>query len=270
LPYIISLRGADVPGYAERFSFLYKFIKPIIKKIWESSFAVVSNSKGLRELALRSKPDQNIHIIYNGVDVDNFRPLNSEINEKIYSKKKDFIVTPGASRITSRKGLIYLIEAVGKVFLKHPEILLEIMGDGSKEEKKELKDVAEKNKIKNRVVFLGRIPREKTFSYYQRADVFALPSLNEGMSNAMLEALATGLPIVSTDTGGAKELVGEGVNGYIVKMRNSQDIADRLERLIIDSNLRKKMGEESRKKAENFSWKKVAEKYFELYEKTKK
>jgi glycosyltransferase involved in cell wall biosynthesis len=71
VPYIISLRGADVPGYSERFSFIYAFLTPLIKKVWKEAYKVVSNSQGLKELALQSAPKQEISIIPNGVDTEN-------------------------------------------------------------------------------------------------------------------------------------------------------------------------------------------------------
>jgi uncharacterized protein (TIRG00374 family) len=258
IPYIISLRGADVPKYAERFAFIYKILTPLIKKIWKDSQKVVSNSQGLKELALESNPKQLIDIIYNGIDVERFKP-NASLKNSNY-----FIITPGASRITSRKGLKYLIEAVHKLSVKYPQIRLKIMGDGD-EEKIKLEKMIKDFDIQDKVDFLGRIPQEKTFSYYQKADVFVLPSLNEGMSNAMLEALSTSLPIIATDTGGSKELIKEGENGYIVKMKDSQDIAEKIEKLINNSELREKMGENSRKKALELSWKNVAENYKKFY-----
>ena len=259
IPYIVSLRGADVPGYAERFSFIYKIITPLIKKIWKDAAEVIANSQGLKELALRTNSKQKISVIYNGIDTEKFKPASVPKNNN------KFIITPGASRLTSRKGLVYLIRAVDKLSKKYQQVELKIMGDGEGERVR-LEEIVDKLNLRGRVVFLGRIPREKTFSYYQEADVFVLPSLNEGMSNAMLEALATGLPILATDTGGSKELITEGENGYIIEMKNAQDIADKLEKLINNSELKNKMGEASRRRALEMSWEKVAKEYYQTYE----
>jgi glycogen(starch) synthase len=76
--------------------------------------------------------------------------------------------------------------------------------------------------------------------------------------------LAAGLPLLATNTGGTQELVEDGVNGFILKMKNAADIAEKLEILIKDEELRKKMGQASRAKAEGMSWEKVAEKYGSL------
>lgn len=259
LPYIVSLRGADVPGYSNRFPIFYAFLKPGFRFIWKNAAAVISNSQGLKALAEKTEPKQEIGVIYNGVDVENFKPARENIN------REKFIITPGASRITARKGLKYLIEAVRKISDEYPQLYLKIMGDGNN--RAELESLTESLGLKNKVEFLGRVPREKTAPYYQESSAFVLPSLNEGMSNAMLEALATGLPIISTDTGGAKELVEDEKNGFIIKAKNSDDIARKIEILINDEELRKNMGAASRALAEKMSWEKVAGDYHDLYKK---
>lgn len=262
IPYVVSLRGSDVPGYSDRFGFVYKSISFLFKEIWKKASAVVSNSKGLRELALKTNPHQEISIIYNGVDVEKFKPdERSTEHGKIY-------LTLGASRITTRKGIVYLVDAVKILSQKYPNIFMDVMGEGDARDglEKYVKEAGLSEKIK----FIGRIPKDETFSHYQKADIFVLPSMNEGMSNAMLEALATGLPIISTNTGGAEELVKDGINGLIVEKKNSHDLAEKIEKIISDENLRKRMGEESRKLAEKMSWENVAKDYFDLYEKTKR
>jgi glycosyltransferase involved in cell wall biosynthesis len=259
IPYIISLRGSDVPGYSDRFSFAYKFLTPLIKYIWRKADFVIANSQGLKDLALKTNCNQKIGIIYNGVDIHDFYPKQKIDNEK-------FIITNGATRITHRKGVKYIIEAVLKIVTNNPHLRFDVMGDGNAKEDLEamVKDVdLEKN-----VTFIGRVPREETISYYQEADVFVMASLNEGMSNAMLEALSCGLPIITTKTGGAEELVKEGSNGFFVNFENSDDIADKLEILMNDRQLLKDMGVASRAQAEKMSWEKVALQYVELYKKT--
>lgn len=262
LPYIVSLRGSDVPGYSDRFSWIYYILLPIIKYIWKKSGAVISNSDDLKDLALKARPSQEIGVIHNGIDINNFKPNR---NKKISDK---FIITPGASRVTKRKGLEFLIKAVKQLLPKYPNILLKIMGDG--DEKENLIILVKKLNLKNNVQFLGRIPREETVGYYQEANVFILPSFNEGMSNAMLEALATGLPIIATETGGTKELVTEGINGFVVAMGSREDLAERIERLISNPELCEKMSQESRQRAEKMSWQEVARQYFEVYKKVSK
>lgn len=261
VPYIVSLRGSDVPGYSERFSFLYIFLKPIIRAIWKRAAAVVSNSIGLKELAQETSPKLAIPIIPNGVDTERFYPAP----EKRPSDR--LVITPGASRITGRKGLRYLVEALGLLKDEFPQLTLSIMGDGN--QRAALEELAKEKGLAERVTFLGRIPKDETFQHYQEASIFVLPSLNEGMSNALLEALASGLPILATVTGGTHELVEEGENGFFIEMRSAEDIAEKLRKLVADPELRQRMGAESRRRAESMSWERVAASYASLYAETK-
>lgn len=258
IPYIVSLRGSDVPGYSERFSRIYGFLKPLIKIIWKNSNMVVSNSEGLRDLSLKSKPNQKIEIICNGIDTKVFKP-----NEEL-GRKDEFIITLGGTRITPRKGIKYLIEAVKKISDVYPKISVTIIGEGN--EKESLRELSAELGIKDKIKFIGHVDNSrKVIPYYQEASVFVLPSLNEGMSNAMLEALASGLPILATDTGGTRELVENGENGFIIRMKDSRDIAEKIEILIKDEELRQKMAQKSREKALEMSWETVAKKYCEIY-----
>lgn len=259
-PYIVSLRGSDVPGYSDRFSFLYIFITPIIKYIWKKAARVISNSQGLKELALTSAPEQGIGIIPNGVDTEKFFsvPEGAPDNE--------WIITAGATRLTSRKGIHLIMEALPELIACQPKLMFEVMGEGSALE--ELQLLAKELGIESHVRFLGRIASQDTPKYYQRAKVFILPSANEGMSNALLEALASGLPVVVTDTGGSSELVENGKNGFIIP-RSKDAIVSAVKKLLDDEALRVAMGTESRVRAEAKSWASVAKQYVECYQEVK-
>jgi glycosyltransferase involved in cell wall biosynthesis len=259
IPYIISLRGSDVPGYSERFTLLYKFITPIIKKIWKHADFVIANSEGLKELALKSEPAHEIGVIYNGIDIYEFHP---ESALKDSSKFRIICV----SRVTPRKGIRFLVQAFKTLSEKFSQVELVIIGDGN--ERKSLEDLARGLNLGEKVNFMGQVPHENLHEHYSKSDVFVLPSLNEGMSNTMLEALASGLPIVATDTGGTKELVTEGVNGFVVGMQDSKDLADKIEKLIEDNQLLNQMSLASRKRAEQLSWENVAAEYLKVYQET--
>lgn len=260
VPYIVSLRGSDVPGYSERFSFLYVFLTPFIKRIWKGASFVISNSQGLKALALSSAPNQKIGIIPNGVDTEKFFPASENTTN-------EWILTAGATRLTERKGLHLIIEALPKLIAINPHTIFEVMGDGSALAK--LEDLTQNLGVADHVRFLGRIPATETNTYYQRAKVFILPSANEGMSNALLEALASGLPAVVTDTGGSSELVEDGKNGFIIP-RTSEAIVKAVSTLLNDDALARRMGKESRARAEAQSWESVAREYVELYQKAKR
>ncbi|HRY27845.1 MAG TPA: glycosyltransferase family 4 protein [Candidatus Moranbacteria bacterium] len=259
IPYIISLRGSDVPGYSERFTALYKIITPIIKKVWREAYFVIANSQGLAELSLKSSPEKEIGIIPNGIDIEEFFPDLSK-------KNKDQFTIICVSRVTPRKGIRFLIQAFNVLSRRYDYIKLVIVGDGN--ERASLEDLVQALGLKEKVLFTGPVLHEKVLGYYQKANIFALPSMNEGMSNTMLEALACGLPLVATDTGGTKELIEDGQNGFIVKMKESHDLAEKIEKFLLNRNLEKEMGQKSRELAEKLDWSVVANKYIDLYDKT--
>lgn len=259
IPYIVSLRGADVPGYSERFTVIYFFLRSLIRGVWHAASAVVSNSEGLRELALRTDPQQPISVIPNGIDTQEFQPAEKKEND-------GYIRILCVSRLTQRKGIRYLLEAI-RLLSEDKQYKLKLWIAGEGEEMFALKELAQKLGIVDKIKFFGRVAHERLAVYYQRADIFCLPSLNEGMSNTLLEALSAGMPVVTTVTGGTAELVRDGENGFCVAQRSAKDLAEKLKVLIDDEALRKRFGRKSRTFAEYMSWKNVALAYKDVYQK---
>ena len=117
-----------------------------------------------------------------------------------------------------------------------------------------------------KVEFRDYIPHNQIQDAYRSSDVFVLPSLNEGMSNAVLEAMAAGLPIITTDTGGSVELI-KG-NGFIVEKKDTQSIVRAIQAFLNSRELIVEMGQHSRKIAENLGWNNIARAYYDLYSMT--
>jgi glycosyltransferase involved in cell wall biosynthesis len=251
LPYIVSLRGSDVPFYNRRFYWPDRlFFRYLSKKIWRKAHKVIANSAGLKELAQSACPGQEIDVIGNGVDLQEFCPADE--NKKEVGGKIRLI---SVGRLIERKGYRYLIEALKDL----PDVDLQLIGEGNL--RKELEELAFKYGIP--VQFLGNISHQHLPRYLLQADIFVLPSLNEGMSNSVLEAMACGLPVITTDTGGSKELV-QG-NGFLVKKGDAQDLRRAIEIFIRDKSLIGVMGKKSRENAEKMSWRGVVAAYSELY-----
>jgi glycosyltransferase involved in cell wall biosynthesis len=237
LPYIIALRGSDVPGYNVRLKLLDKFVFSFISKVvWKKARKVVANSVGLKELALKTYK-RDIGVIYNGVDVDEFKPGSK-------SRRLTLIST---GRLIERKGYQYLIPALPK------GVKLQLIGEGN----------MKLNKMSKDVEFLGKVKHSSVRKYLSKASVFVLPSLNEGMSNSVLEAMACGLPLIVTDVGGSAELV-DG-NGFVVPKGSSIELRKAIEKFIKDPKLIEKMGKRSRAIAEQMSWKNVVDEYMKVY-----
>jgi len=256
LPYLVSLRGVDVPGYNPRFKYIDIFYKPLVAWIWKNSEKVIVNSSGLLALAKNTNKQIDYHLIPNGVDGDFYKPTKKKFEK--------FTVTAGGTLFGKKKGLQYLIKAFAQFAQYKNNVELLLIGSGDLEKK--LKELVNELEIKNKVKFVGRKDKDWITQNLPKCHVFCLPSINEGMSNATLEALACGLPIIITPVGGADELLEDGKNGFLVPKYDVNQIAKRLNLLYADGNLAEKMTLNSRKKAEEMSWESVSKKYLNCYE----
>lgn len=257
LPYVIRFGGGDIPGFQERFTKVYKLIGPAIRLIWKRAYALVANSQGLKELAEEFCDKYPILVFPNGVDTDYWHPKERE-------HKDNSINLLFISRLIERKGLQFVIPGLRKLQDESgKKVHLTIVGDGPYREK--LEQLVEENQVSEMVSFLGQKDKDELAPIYQDGDVFIFPSKKEGMPNAVLEAMACGLPIVMSPCQGSEELIdGNGIitdsdlsrfNEYILKILNMED--DEL----------KAMSNCSLKRAkEMFSWESVAGNYLQLFE----
>ncbi len=259
IPYIVSLRGSDVPGYNERFNFIYTFIRPLARLIWKKAKFSVSNSTDLTDLAQKSSFLQKFLEIPNGVDTSYYTPGKRTAEDK----QKEFIILC-AARLTKRKGFNYAISAFSEIEQKYPWAKM-ILAGGEGNAMTELKEQAKELGLEKKILFTGNYTKKEAPGIYHKADVFVMPSLNEGMSNNLLEAMSAGLPVLMTPTGGAEDLVQEEENGFIIKMQDSKEIAEKLSFLIENPKACSRLGQNSRKIATTMSWSNVAEKYRNLY-----
>lgn len=250
IPYVVSLRGADVPGFSEKYDQFYLFAKPLVRFLWHRAEKVVPNSVGITELAKRTDTTQAMEIIENGVDTEIFRP-------KMEGKSFSPVIFLSTSRLTPRKGIHHLLEAFA-VAAKYAKVPVELHLIGEGEQRESLEARAKELGIGEMVRFFGRVEHEKLSAFYQQAHVFVLPSKNEGMSNAALEALASGLPLVVSGTGGMQELVTDGKNGLFIDPELTAPFAEALVSLAQNQGSLISFGRESRRRAELRGWDTVA------------
>ncbi len=255
LPYIVSLRGSDVPGFNRRLATMEPVLKPIFKRVLRDAAAVQANSSGLRDLAIRTSRSAEIEIIYNGVDCEQFQPA-------VRPGPQQPIHLISVCRLIERKGVGDLIEALPLIKEALGGVKLTVVGEGDLEA--ELKEQAGRLGLAGEIDWLGFVEHDRLPELYQQADIFVLPSHYEGMSNSLLEAMAAGLAVVVTDTGGTRELFRE--NGMIVAPGQPKSIADAIIKLGRDSRGLLVSAARSRETAETFSWAEVARQYLEVYE----
>ncbi|GAB4548290.1 MAG: hypothetical protein Kow0063_43240 [Anaerolineae bacterium] len=260
LPYIISLRGADVPSdEVKRFARQYKVLRPFIRWLWRDADALVAVSNGLRSYARETAPDLPIQVIPNAIDLSAFTPPPQRAMDGpvrlLY-----------VGRFNVFKNVETLVEAVGRlVALDVGEFELYLVGEG--EQRPVLERMVSELGLTRQVHFVGWVAREHIVDHYRRADIFVTATTWEGMPNTVLEAMACGLPIVGTQASGLRDLVHDGVNGYLVPLKDPDALAEALARLIDNGYERRRMGRESRRLVEReFAWEYIAEQYVRVYE----
>lgn len=279
LPYVLSLRGSDVPGANARLHLDYRILGPLVfKPIWRKASALVACSEGLKSRALKFLPSADIEVIPNGVDLEQFHPVqgaavspragapaaeSSQAALPISRFKLEAsalrLLTVG--RLSATKRLPLLIEAVALLCNQGCKVHLTIAGGGLLEA--QLRQLLSGRDLRQAVTLMGRCRGEDMARLYRQHDVYVSASMQEGMSNAMLEAMASGLPVVTTRCEGVDELISD--NGLVVEEPTPAALAERVRRLIDKPETRKTMSLAARQKAEKFGWDAVARRYVDLY-----
>jgi len=256
-PYLLSLRGGDVPGFLPgTLDRLHTLTAPISRWVWREASAIVANSRGLRDLAQQSSPWREVAYVPNGIDLEGYAPPAAP--------RTDGVFRPLFSgRLVEQKGVRYIIDALPAVeaTLARP-VELVVAGAGPIEA--DLRAQADALGLTASVRFLGWTERAAMPGLYASADVFVFPSFEEGMPNVVLEAMASGLPLVATDIYGHRELMAHDDNALLTPTADSGAIAAALIRMGQDAGLRDRLAQRSRERAEAFGWRSTAQAYLTM------
>jgi len=229
----------------------------------ESADRVVAVSNLMKQDILKyfDIPAEKIQVIHNGVDLNKWAhtPLSDALKKK-YGIADDYVLFIG--RPTPQKGLEYLVAAADKIPM---QIVLGATGADTKDYENLM---IEEVKKKKNIVWIHELLKEEEYvQLYSSAKVFICPSIYEPFGIINLEAMACKTPVVASATGGITEVVLPEKTGLLVEPKNPKQIADAVNRLLKDDKLRKKMGEEGRKRVEEFfSWTIIAKETKKLYE----
>lgn len=256
VPYIISLRGGDVPGFRPYdFALYHRLISPFLRMIWRRASYVVANSQGLKDLADAFDAKSQIEIIPNGVDLKRYVPADRE-----WDHPRMLFV----GRLVYQKGLDILLTALAD--LKPIPWKLSLVGDGPQYQP--LQSLADSYAISDRIEYQNWLDRKALLEQYRTANLFVFPSRHEGMPNAVLEAMACGLPVIATRIAGNEELVLPDETGLLVEPENAALLKDALQQLLIDASQRRQMGANARLHVEqHYSWQQIANQYLALMQK---
>lgn len=213
-------------------------------------------------------PPSKIRVIHNGVDINKFKPAENKRKVKAeLGFNPDDIAIVSVGRLYARKGLFTLIESMPSVVKRFPNAKFIISGKGQSDEMSKLIAHATKLDVINNIVFTGYYPDEKLPLLYQAADVFAFSTFYEHHPFAVLEALSTGLPVVTTTVGGIPETIESGRNGFLVKPFDEKALADRILYLLDHPAEAAEMGAMARKTVvEQLDWRIVVKDTMDVYD----
>jgi glycosyltransferase involved in cell wall biosynthesis len=213
-----------------------------------------------QELAELNMPAERRHFIPNGVDLDRFNPLPLAEKQRLRTALglPDGPIVIYSGRLEAEKRIDQLIEIWPTILISQPNAHLVILGTGAQEAK--LKQMAGKG-----ILFIGRV--EDVAPYLKVSDLFVLPSATEGLSNALLEALAAGLPAVATTVGGTPDVIAHQQNGWLIPPDMPPALQAAILALLDDIPCRNKLGHRGRERVvESYSLPATAERLRTLYD----
>ncbi|MBL7071872.1 MAG: glycosyltransferase [Candidatus Omnitrophica bacterium] len=222
----------------------------------------VSRSVADSHLKKGTTKKRKIDVIYNGMELENYTGEGRSAARKSLDITENAFVIATVANLEPKKGHIFLLKALGE--LKRKGCGFKLLLAGSGKEEKRLKNEAMNMGLKDAVLFLGR--SENISGLLAASDLFVLPSLWEGLPNALLEAMAAGLPVVATRVGGVPEAVVDGETGLLVEPGDVSKLAEALRKMMDDDELRKGMaGRAKAHAAKNFDIKNTVLKLDKLY-----
>lgn len=241
------------------------------KKLMNRSDALIAVSKyTVNELTnLYGINENKIHVIYNGVDIERFkpRPNRAELRKELgVEEDKKIILFVG--RLYHRKGLETLLTSVPPILKEFSNVQFVISGTGFKKKEESLKKLAKELDIQDHVTFLGYVPDEKLPDLYSTSDIFVLPAIYENFPFAILEAQSTALPVISTGVGGIPEFLVDNDNGFVIEPRDPEQLTQKVLALLQDPQRAAKMGKRGRELIkQKLDWRLITNQVIELYHK---
>jgi len=261
-PFIIGPIFYDPPHNYEQTKLVNKIVTKslsmlmniLMSKTLENCDAIVAATKTAKKYYSKFVSGKKITVIPEGVDC------------------KEFYYTPPPNNYdilalgihAKHEGFEYLIRAMNAVIREYPQARLHILGDGP--ERLNLERLVRKLELKGKVIFHGFVPRKQVHEFYRECYLVCSPALIKSSGLVYREAMASGRPVVATDTIGSRETIVHGKTGFIVPIADSSTLAEAIMKLLSDYELACKMGAEGRKVAEEiYDWRIIARQYYQVY-----
>lgn len=255
-PNFLSTYFFEVPVYTRFFSlWAYRYADKIISSTEEMRTDMYNNF---------NMPPDKIKVIPNPIDIEMIEKKSIEpINDPLFQMKslEKYPIIMAMGRLAKQKGFSYLLRAF-KIVRDKLKARLVILGEGEK--KNELENLAQNLNISTDVSFIGF--KSNPYKYLSHANLFVLSSLWEGFPNAIIEAMACGTPVISTNcSSGPKEIITSCVNGLLVPPENPEEMAKAILEVLTNKKLSEKIAEAGSKKVNEFDIKKIMSAYENLF-----
>ncbi|QTA81903.1 Glycosyl transferase, family I [Desulfonema limicola] len=252
-PVVTTLRGTDVKRIQHSL-----IDRLLLRLCFAANKKIICVSRAIHEFILKNFPGwaEKFVTIPNGIG-------HEFLNIKSGRQAGTGIKLTSIGSLTVQKGIKTIIQAVGKI--KNNNIHFTVIGDGP--EKQVLENQVSRLGLSDQVNFPGQVLHQEIHKYLENTDIFILASFSEGRPNAVLEAMAAGVPVIASDIDGVRELISNEKNGLLFEPGNSGQLAEQIEKLQNDPELRHRLGQAGR----NFiiqnglSWENTAYQYAKLY-----
>lgn len=247
------------------------FRKTITKFIAKNTDYFVIVSTHGKEMLLNTVPSNlkesvknKIKIISMGIYTKNFKYIKdkNKLRERNNIKSKHVLLFVG--RLAGKKGVKYLLKSMPEIIKKLKDVELLIMGDGPLKE--DILKLTKKLKLEKKVKFLGYVVGKKRNEYLSLSDILIIPSIvtkegdTEGLPVVIMEGMATGLPIITTNVGGIKDIIKNNQNGILIQEKNSKQIAENVIKLINNKKFMEKLSKNALLTSKNYDWDIIGEK----------
>jgi glycosyltransferase involved in cell wall biosynthesis len=266
LPHVVSLHGSDVsvPEHS-------RTLARVARWSFDRADVVTAPSGDLLERARALGAQGSLELVPYGADVDGLTATPEQVRDvrEELGVRPGGLVVMGIGRFVRWKGFDYLLDAFARARSRHDELTLVLVGDGDLRD--ELVARAGSLGIADDVRFTGMVARDRMPAHLGAADIVVVPSIHydgyvDGLPNVALESLAVGKPLVATRVGGLPELVAPGENGLLVEEKDAASLADAIDALAADADLRTRLGSTGRRQiAESRTWDDVAARFESIF-----
>jgi len=256
---IIATQHSFQEPWARRIRKLYalKFYQKLVSMLVDKYIAVSeSQATGLRKAVIS---ESKVEVIHNGINVEDFSPKSTgNLFKSVLTDNAGKPVVLTVARMDRLKGHRYLLEAAASI----PEAVFVLAGDGP--ERTNLENLAAELGISDRVIFLGQ--RDDVLELLSDSDLFVLPSLLEGLSLSVLEAMASSKPVITTDIPGMDEIIVDGRSGILVPPEDPEALAGKIKQVLSDASVSNRIAAGGRQRViERFSAEKMVSETSQLY-----